>query len=128
MAASPFARNAVKLARPTPLGEPARFEVKEGEVIRNSLEVRLPRPTSDRLFLVSASNVAEFRPVYDALTNMAFYSFAPDVMRWPRPPDSGELLDPDGHNLASVLATLERRNSTNSDRIQRYLAKVTPGG
>ena len=65
--------------------------------------------------------------MYDALTNMAFYSLAPDVMRWPQPPDSGELLDHDGQNLASVLAALEWRNSPRFDRIQRYLSKVTPG-
>ena len=109
------------------IGEPARFVVKEGVITDTNIEVRLPRPASDRLFLVSASNVGEFRPVYDALTNMAFYSLAPDVMRWPQPPDSGELLDHDGQNLASVLAALERRNSPRFDRIQRYLSKVTPG-
>ena len=120
-------RECCKVGPSDALGESAQFEIKEGEVVRNSLEVRLPKPTSDRLFLVSASNVAEFRPVYDALSNMAFYSFAPDVMRWPQSSDSGELLVPDGHNLASVLAALERRNSPSSSRIQRYLSKVTPG-
>ncbi len=109
------------------IGEPARFVVKEGVITDTNIEVRLPRPASDRLFLVSASNVGEFRPVYDALTSMAFYNLSPDVMRWPQPPDSGELLDHDGQNLASVLAALERRNSPRFDRIQRYLSKVTPG-
>lgn len=109
------------------IGEPARFVVKEGRITDTNVNVTLPRPSSDRLFLVNASNVSEFRPVYDALTSMAFYSLAPDVMRWPQPPDSGELLDHDGQNLASVLAALERRNSPRLDRIQRYLSKVTPG-
>jgi predicted ATPase len=109
------------------IGDPARFVVKEGRITETNVGVTLPRPASDRLFLVSASNVTEFRPVYDALTNMAFYSLAPDVMRWPQPPDSGELLDHDGQNLASVLAALERRDSPRFDRIQRYLSKVTPG-
>ena len=116
-----------EVGSPDAIGERASFEVREGEIVRNSLEVRLPRPTPDRLFLVSASNLEEFRPVYDALSDMLFYSFAPDLMRWPQPPDSGELLDPDGHNLASVLAALERRNATSFDRVQRYLSKVTPG-
>ena len=108
------------------MGEPARFVVKEGQITTN-VGVTLPRPAPDRLFLVNASNVPEFRPVYDALTNMAFYSLAPDVMRWPQPSDSGELLGQNGQNLASVLAALERRNSPRFDRIQRYLSKVTPG-
>ena len=108
------------------MGDPARFVIKEGQITTN-VGVTLPRPASDRLFLVNASNVPEFRPVYDALTNMAFYSLAPDVMRWPQPSDSGELLGQNGQNLASVLAALERRNSPRFDRIQRYLSKVTPG-
>ncbi len=109
------------------IGEPTRFVVKDGKVTDTNVEVRLPRPMSDRLFLVNASSIDEFRPVYDALTDMAFYSFAPDVMRWPQAPDPGYVLDSDGHNLASVLAALEKRNPQSHQRIQQYLRKVTPG-
>ena len=109
------------------IGEPTRFKVKEGEIVDSNLDVRLPRPVSDRLFLVSASNVEEFRPVYDALTSMAFYSFAPDVMRWPQPPDPDELLSEDGRNLASVLAGLSKNRPQSFKRIQQYLGKIVPG-
>jgi predicted ATPase len=77
--------------------------------------------------LVNASNVPEFRPVYDALTNMAFYSFSPDVMRWPQAPDPGHVLESHGNNLAGVLAALEKRNAPSHQLIQRYLRQITPG-
>ena len=109
------------------IGEPARFAIKEGKITDTNVDVRLPRPASDRLFLVSASSIDEFRLVYDALTDMAFYSFSPDVMRRPQAPDPGYMLDPDGHNLASVLASLEKRNKQSHQLIQQYLRQITPG-
>ena len=105
----------------------AGFVVREGTVERSNLNVLLPRPAPDRLFLVSASNLDEFRPVYDALTGMAFYSFSPDVMRWPQAPDPGEMLRSDGKNLASVIASLENRNPASHTQIQEYLRQITPG-
>ncbi len=111
----------------SPVGPPASFVVREGTVEQCNISVTLPRPAPDRLFLVSASNVDEFRPVYDALTAMAFYSFSPDIMRWPQPPDPGEMLHPNGQNLASVIASLEKRNPENHKQIQEYLRQITPG-
>lgn len=109
------------------LGTPMRFVVKEGKIADTNIEVQLPRPALDRLFLVNASNIDEFRPVYDALTDMAFYSFSPDVMRSPQSPDPGYILESDGHNLAGVLAALEKRNAPSHQLIQKYLRQVTPG-
>ena len=120
-------KESCEVSTPCATEEPTGFLVKEGVIEKNSLNVPLPRPTSDRLFLVSASNVAEFRPVYDALIGMSFYKFDPYVMRQPHPPDSGEVLNVDGHNLASVLANMARNNAPTFERIQRYLSKVTPG-
>ena len=112
---------------PTAIGSPTRFVVREGSVEESTLSVPLPRPAPDRLFLVSASNVDEFRPIYDALTGMAFYSFSPDVMRLAQPPDPGDLLQPEGKNLASVISSLEKRNEASYIRIQKYLKDITPG-
>ena len=109
------------------LDAPTRFAVKEGKVSDTNIKVPLPRPALDRLFLVNASNIDEFRPVYDALTSMAFYSFSPDVMRWPQSSDPGYILEPDGHNLARVLAALEKRNPSSHQLIQQYLRQITPG-
>lgn len=116
-----------EVSPPDAIGDNVRFAIKEGEIEDTNVEVRLPKPSPDRLFLVSASNLADFRPVYDALTDMAFYSFSPDVMRWPQPPDLGDMLDSDGQNLASVLAALEQRNPQSLALIRDYLRQVTPG-
>ena len=116
-----------EVSPPQAMGQPLRYVVREGSIEQTNLGVTLPRPAPDRLFLVSASNVDEFRPVYDALTEMAFYSFSPDVMRWPQPPDPGDILNEDGRNLAGVLASLEKRNPTSLTLIQEYLRQVTPG-
>lgn len=111
----------------TPISPVTRFEVSEGSLKESTLGVSLPRPAADRLYLVSASNISEFRPVYDALTRMAFYSFSPDVMRSPQPPDPGDILLSDGKNLASVIASLEKRNKSSFTQIQQYLKDITPG-
>ena len=116
-----------QVSPPGAMEPPAGFVVREGTVERSNLNVTLPRPAPDRLFLVSASNLDEFRPVYDALTGMAFYSFSPDVMRWPQAPDPGEMLHSDGKNLASVIASLENRNPAIHTQIQEYLRQITPG-
>ena len=121
-------RNEVcEVGSPNPMAPPTRFDVTEGSLKESTLRVPLPRPAPDRLFLVSASNVDEFRPIYDALTNMAFYSFSPDVMRYPQPPDPGDMLLPTGENLASVIASLEKRNKSTYTQIQKYLKDITPG-
>lgn len=120
-------REICEVGLPTPMSPLTRFEVREGSLKESTLEVSLPRPAADRLFLVSASNIDEFRPVYDALTRMAFYSFSPDVMRWPQPPDPGDILQPDGKNLASVIASLESRDKASYTQIQQYLKDITPG-
>ena len=116
-----------EVGSPNPMAPLTRFDVREGLLKDSTLRVSLPRPAPDRLFLVSASNVDEFRPIYDALTDMAFYSFSPDVMRYPQPPDPGDMLLPTGENLASVIASLEKRNKSSYTQIQQYLKEITPG-
>ena len=120
-------RETCEVGLPSAMGLATRFVVREGSVEESTLSVSLPRPAPDRLFLVSASNVDEFRPIYDALTAMAFYSFSPDVMRLAQPPDPGDLLQAEGKNLASVIASLEKRNQARYIQIQKYLKEITPG-
>jgi len=106
--------------------EPARFKVTDGELTTN-LEERLPQPATDRLFLVSASSVSEFRPLFDALTRMGFYNLSPAAIRQPQPPDPGLLLRRDGSNLASVLAHLESARPDVLARVVEYLQVLAPG-
>ena len=105
-----------------------RYEVSAGEIINTNLPNPLPRPVRDRLFLVNASNLEEFHPVYDALTAMRFYQFVPDIFRAPNPVEHDAYLHtPDGHNLASVLGLMEEKSPMVFERIQRYMQAIVPG-
>ncbi|MHB1556358.1 MAG: AAA family ATPase [Isosphaeraceae bacterium] len=108
-------------------GAPESFyEVESGKVIKTSL-ASPPVAASDRLYLVNVSGLGEFRPVYDALTHMAFYNLNPERIRDLQNPDAGEVLRRDGGNLASVLGRLERDNPALKTRVEEYLSKVVPG-
>lgn len=98
------------------------FYVENGTVT-SSVKV-VPAATTDRLYLVNASGLPEFRPVYEAFSRMGFYSLNPDTIRAPQAPDPGDLLIRDGSNLASVVAQL---SSPVKAHIEEYLAAVVPG-
>lgn len=100
------------------------FRVKSGEVIESSQQG--PTAAIDRLYLVNASGLAPFRPIYEALSRMGFYSLNPDRIRDLQSPDAGLLLARDGSNLTSVLAQL-KHNPNRKERIEEYLSKVVPG-
>lgn len=102
------------------------FHVESGTVTRSSLNVP-PAASADRLYLVNISGYPEFRPLYEALSRMSFYSFNPDRIRDLQPPDAGDLLARDGANLASVLSKLAHENASAKKRIEEYLGKVVPG-
>ena len=72
-------------------GSRYEYVVKSGRVVRSTLTPP-PPATADRLYLVNASGVETFRPVYDALIGMGFYNLNPDAIRAPQAPDSGDLL------------------------------------
>ena len=99
------------------------FHVQNGKVTETSVEVA-PAAVTDRLYLVNASGLEEFRPVYEAFSQMGFYSLNPDKIRDLQSPDPGDLLIRDGSNLASVLAQL---SPSVKERIEEYLAAVVPG-
>ncbi|HXH56507.1 AAA family ATPase [Iamia sp.] len=104
----------------------ASFRVQGGDV-ETTVEERLPAVAEDRLYLVSASNVAPFRSVFDALTSMGFYNLSPAAIRPLQQPDAGTLLRRDGSNLASVLGHLGQRSPATLDRVVEYLRRVAPG-
>lgn len=103
----------------------AFYEVAEGKV-RSSLDT-LPALTRDRLYLVAASSLPDFREVYDALSSMGFYSLNPDEMKELQSPDAGEILHRDGSNIASVVARMARDQPKVMKRITHYLADIVPG-
>jgi predicted ATPase len=108
------------------LGGEVFYTVREGTVASSSMTVA-PAAASDRLYLVNASGLTEFRPLYEALSHMGFYNLNPDRIRDLQPPDAGEVLLRDGSNLASMLGELEQHSAATKQRIEEYLSSVVPG-
>lgn len=106
-------------------GSEIYFRVSSGEV--SSSAPAAPAASTDRLYLVNASGLPEFRPVYDAFSHMGFYNLNPDRIRDLQSPDAGELLARDGSNITSVLGRMETHDRATKQRIEAYLAKVVPG-
>lgn len=99
------------------------FRVDSGNVMDTSLEVA-PAAAPDRLYLVNASGLPEFRPVYEAFSQMGFYNLNPDIIRELQAPDPRKVLTRDGGNLTSIFAQLPQ---TVQESIEEYLAAVVPG-
>ena len=104
----------------------AFYEVKEGVVTRTRASV-VPPASEDRLFLVNAAGLPEFRPLFDALSQMGFYNVNPAVIRGLEAPDKGDVLSRDGHNLASVIERMEKVAAPIKKRVEEYLSLVVPG-
>jgi len=104
----------------------ARYRIQEGKV-QDATFQPWPPASTDRLYLTVASGFPEFRPVYDLLSGMGFYSINPDQLREYQEPDAGSLLLRDGRNIASVLAWIQRKDIQVKERIEEYLGKVAPG-
>jgi predicted ATPase len=110
---------------PAPLSARGSFRVEGGQV---SSTVRVAPPASlDRLYLVNAAGLPEFRPIYEAFSRMGFYNLNPERIRALQPPDAGDLLTRDGSNIASVLDQLSKQDEARKKRIEEYLGKVVPG-
>ncbi len=101
------------------------YEVERGKVVKSQPSI-VPAAAPNRLFLVAASTLPEFRPLYDALSHMGFYHFNPDEIRNLQSPDTGEVLLRDGRNLASVLNALGRDSPDTRNRVVEFLSKVVP--
>ena len=98
------------------------FYVENGTVTETNMEVA-PAAARDRLYLVNASGLKEFRPVYEAFSRMGFYSLNLDKIKDLQAPDPGDLLTRDGSNLASVFKQL---SPSVKERIKEYLAAIVP--
>lgn len=111
------------------VGEDA-FEVQGGAFVREIRGIR-PKVSTDRLALFAASATEEFRPVYDFLTSMRFYSIVPGRLRELQDPDPGDFLKSDGSNAAAVLKRLREirdgESDSEYDRICRLLSRVVQG-
>ncbi len=98
------------------------FRVESGTVTDTSVEVA-PAAATHRLYLVNASGLPEFRPVYDAFSRMGFYNFNLDKIRDFQDADPADILMGDGSNLTSILTQLPPAVKTD---LEEYLALVVP--
>jgi predicted ATPase len=104
------------------------FEVRHGAFIKEISGIR-PKVAPDRLALFAASATEEFRPVYDFLTSMRFYSIVPGRLRELQDPDAGAFLKSDGSNAAAVLKHLAARGNGDGryERLCRLLSRIVEG-
>lgn len=99
------------------------YHVSSGKVINSSLPL-MPAALPDRLFLVAASGLAEFRSSFDALSRIEVYNLNPNEIKSMQKPDPGELLRRDGSNIASVFQNLDPAHQKS---INDYLARIVRG-
>jgi predicted ATPase len=105
------------------LSPPHHFHIQSGKIVSASFSPA-PATLPDRLFLVAASGIAEFRPVFDSLSRIEVYNLNPHEIAAMQKPDPGDILRRDGNNAASVLRqlSLEARKLVNSN-----LSRIVPG-
>lgn len=104
----------------------AYFSVESGKVLECSAPT-YPPAAADRLYLLNASGLPEFRVLYDALSSMGFYNLNPEKIRELQSPDPGSILARDGSNITSVFENLTRDNDLARSRVTEYLEQVVPG-
>ena len=92
-------------------------------------------PIMGREFIIEKDSLAlyvlkifpTFRPLYDFLTSMGFYSIAPSKLRELQEPDVERRLLSDGSNAAEILDAIKKESPPNYSRICEYLEKIVPG-
>lgn len=105
------------------LGNDDFFHVRSGTVLESSFKEG-PATLPDRLYLVAASGMPAFRPVFDALSRIEVYNLDPHAIASMQRPDPGDILRRDGGNAASVLQRLPEEVR---HQIGAYLARIVPG-
>jgi predicted ATPase len=111
-----------------PQGERHEFEVRYGNFVK-TIEGIAPRLSPDRLTLFAASATAQFRPVFDFLSDMRVYSIVPAEIRGLQEPDQGIYLKRDGSNAAAVLKRLlnEHRGQEDARTLVRLVRELAAG-
>lgn len=103
-----------------------RYQVQNGEFTTQVPGIRA-KIEPDRFALTILSAVEEFRPVFDFLSRMRFYSIVPERIREIQEPDAGDVLRRDGGNAAAVLREMKRKVPEDYERVCRLLSKIVPG-
>jgi predicted ATPase len=104
-------------------GNPHYFHIQSGKLVKASFSPA-PATLPDRLFLVAASGIPEFRPVFDALSRIEIYNLNPREIASMQKPDPGDILRRDGSNAASVL---QQFSPEARERVRINLSRIVPG-
>ena len=108
--------------------EAAYYDIQKGQLRSGSAQLRAqPKILEDRLYLSAVSGSPAFRPLFDALSNMGFYSINPAEIRELQPHDRGTSLSRSGRNLSSVVKRLRDESPQSITRIEDYLRRIVPG-
>lgn len=108
------------------MGATHSFERRGGEFTTEIPGIRA-RVAADRLGLFVASATDEFRPLFDFLSSMSFYSIVPSKLRELQLPDAGDLLKRDGSNAAAVLKQIQDQSPERYSRICSLLSAAVNG-
>ena len=99
------------------------YRVESGQLKKASFATG-PACLSDRLYLVVASGLPEFRPLFDGLSRIEVYNLNPEKLREMQKPDPNKFLRRDGSNAASVLQRLPLETR---QIINEHLSQIVPG-
>ena len=100
------------------------FRVREGAV--ESSEGVMPTASEDKLFLVNASGLTPFEPVYRALSNITVYNPLPDEMRGFKSAKRYRNLDRSGSALAETISKMKDSEPDRLARVYDYLQRINP--
>ena len=104
----------------------AAYKVRGGEVIDASFELR-PPVSKDRLYLIRASGIPEFRELYDLLEGgVLYYKINPERIRQEPFIADGGTLRTAGDGLGTVLRRIADSRPELKERIDEYLRAILP--
>ncbi len=103
----------------------AWFKVRSGTV--TSDQGLTPAASDDKLYLVNASGLAAFEPVYRALSNVIVYNPVPDEIRGFKSEKRYRNLDRKGSALAETIFKLKTLAPERWARVTDYLRRISPG-
>ena len=100
------------------------FRVTQGVVESNQGVV--PAASDNKLYLVNASGLAAFEPVYRTLSEVVVYNPVPDEIRGFHAATRYRSLDRTGSALAEILFRLKSSSPERLVRIVEYLRRINP--
>ncbi len=106
-------------------GDEHFFRVENGLVTGD--QGVLPAASEQKLYLVNASGLAAFEPVYRALSSMVIYNPVPDEIRQPQKLLSNRRLVRTGKNLAEIVLRMQRSEPESWVRVTEYMTRIVPG-